>query len=135
MGRYVFAILITVLLQGHIFALPDTASWQNNISANWLKRQKGSNSSAKSTYSFPYYSLFFLYKSYQFGFSNLDGPTCRFHPSCSQYALQMIAYNPILGFLLTGDRLIRCTPFSDFQYISNPRNGKAMDLPPIPKSK
>ncbi len=40
-------------------------------------------------------------------------PCCRFHPSCSDYALDSIRYHGLFrGFWLTGYRLLRCHPWS-----------------------
>lgn len=39
-------------------------------------------------------------------------PTCRFFPTCSEYALQAIArYGPWKGWLLASWRIMRCHPF------------------------
>jgi putative membrane protein insertion efficiency factor len=39
--------------------------------------------------------------------------TCKFHPSCSQYALDALrAYGPVRGSVLAGWRLLRCHPWS-----------------------
>lgn len=39
-------------------------------------------------------------------------PTCRFYPSCSQYAVEAIQkYGPIKGGLMSVWRLLRCHPF------------------------
>jgi putative membrane protein insertion efficiency factor len=41
------------------------------------------------------------------------GPRCRYHPSCSRYALEAISEFGILrGLILAGWRLLRCNPFS-----------------------
>jgi uncharacterized protein len=38
---------------------------------------------------------------------------CRYHPSCSQYAVQAIdAYGILRGSVLAAWRLLRCNPFS-----------------------
>lgn len=40
-------------------------------------------------------------------------PCCRFHPSCSQYALDAVtAYGVLKGLILTVRRLLRCHPFT-----------------------
>lgn len=40
-------------------------------------------------------------------------PTCRFYPSCSEYAAQAIAcYGPSRGLLKTAWRLLRCHPLA-----------------------
>jgi uncharacterized protein len=42
----------------------------------------------------------------------LTGSGCRFHPSCSQYAMQAIReFGPLTGVALTARRLSRCHPF------------------------
>ena len=45
--------------------------------------------------------------------SPLVPPSCRFTPTCSQYALEAIAtHGPARGLLLTIKRLLRCHPIS-----------------------
>ncbi len=40
------------------------------------------------------------------------GPTCRFYPSCSEYAVQVIEMDGFWrGGWRTFTRLLRCTPF------------------------
>ena len=42
-----------------------------------------------------------------------DAPTCKYHPSCSEYALLAYRKHGILrGTLKTGWRLLRCNPWS-----------------------
>ncbi|UCD80507.1 MAG: membrane protein insertion efficiency factor YidD [Desulfobacterales bacterium] len=49
---------------------------------------------------------------YQFTLSPLLGPSCRFYPSCSEYAYQAIQrHGPINGLLLGVKRILRCHPF------------------------
>lgn len=44
--------------------------------------------------------------------SPLLPPLCRFHPSCSVYAMGAIsAHGPLKGIWLTARRLSRCHPF------------------------
>jgi putative membrane protein insertion efficiency factor len=44
-------------------------------------------------------------------------PSCRFHPSCSAYALEALATRgPVMGVLLAGWRLARCHPFNPGGY-------------------
>ncbi|MBV8144185.1 MAG: membrane protein insertion efficiency factor YidD [Gammaproteobacteria bacterium] len=54
----------------------------------------------------------FLIRMYQWTVSPLLGPTCRFHPSCSHYALEAVLRHGVLrGSLLTLARLGRCHPW------------------------
>ena len=40
-------------------------------------------------------------------------PTCKFHPSCSQYASDAIRkYGPVKGSVKAAWRLLRCNPWS-----------------------
>jgi putative membrane protein insertion efficiency factor len=40
-------------------------------------------------------------------------PTCKYHPSCSQYAGDALRrYGPVRGSLKTAWRLVRCNPWS-----------------------
>jgi len=53
-----------------------------------------------------------LIRLYQWTLSPLLGPKCRFHPSCSHYALEAIERFGILhGGWLTLKRLGRCHPW------------------------
>ena len=41
------------------------------------------------------------------------GPHCRYHPTCSEYALQAVReYGVIRGGLLAAWRVVRCNPWS-----------------------
>ena len=52
-------------------------------------------------------------KIYQKGISSQDLPSCVFHPSCSRFASSAInRYGFAKGWLLAGDRLLRCNPFA-----------------------
>ena len=54
----------------------------------------------------------FLIRLYQWTVSPLLGPSCRFHPSCSQYALEaVLRFGVLRGSALTLKRLARCHPF------------------------
>jgi len=50
---------------------------------------------------------------YQLVISPLYGPTCRFYPSCSQYALVAVQRHGILrGSVLAAWRVLRCNPWN-----------------------
>jgi len=57
-------------------------------------------------------ALLVLLRAYQIGVSPLIGPSCRFHPSCSEYAIQAIRRHGVgRGLRLSAFRLLRCHPF------------------------
>lgn len=58
-------------------------------------------------------ALLFLLRGYQLFISPMTGPTCRYYPSCSQYAVVAVQrHGAIRGSLLAGWRLLRCNPWS-----------------------
>ena len=58
-----------------------------------------------------------LIRGYQLYLSPLFGNTCRYLPSCSQYAYEAIEkYGVLRGSLLAVWRILRCNPFSKGGY-------------------
>ncbi len=58
-----------------------------------------------------------LIKGYQLAVSPLFGSTCRFYPTCSEYAVQAIdKYGLVRGGLKAVRRILRCHPFSPGGY-------------------
>jgi uncharacterized protein len=58
-----------------------------------------------------------LIRLYQRVLSPLLGPRCKYHPSCSEYAVQAIErYGILRGSVLAAWRLLRCNPFSHGGY-------------------
>jgi hypothetical protein len=55
-----------------------------------------------------------LVRAYRLLVSPLVPPnTCKYHPSCSQYALDALRrYGLVRGSILAGWRLLRCNPWS-----------------------
>ena len=50
---------------------------------------------------------------YRVTFGALFPTTCKYHPSCSQYAIDAIRkYGPVRGSLKAVWRLLRCNPWS-----------------------
>jgi uncharacterized protein len=50
---------------------------------------------------------------YRVAVSPLLGPRCKYHPSCSQYALDALReFGVLRGLALAGWRLLRCNPWS-----------------------
>ena len=55
-----------------------------------------------------------IIKLYQLLISPLLGPNCRFHPTCSHYAIEAIARHGVLkGGYLSVRRLIKCQPLHE----------------------
>ena len=56
--------------------------------------------------------LIYLISLYRKYLSPLKGPTCRFHPTCSEYSLQAIThYGAVRGVLKSVHRLAKCHPY------------------------
>ena len=56
----------------------------------------------------------FLIKLYQKYISPLFPPSCRFNPSCSEYAVQAFTkYGILKGSLKSIWRILRCNPFNN----------------------
>ncbi|GLG01850.1 hypothetical protein Alches_18910 [Alicyclobacillus hesperidum subsp. aegles] len=53
-----------------------------------------------------------LIRAYQLFISPMTLPTCRFTPSCSEYAVQAVArFGPVYGSWLAVRRLVKCGPW------------------------
>ncbi len=67
-----------------------------------------------------------LIRSYQAGTVGKQ-PTCRYHPSCSHYAIDAYEnYNFFKASLLTVWRILRCNPFSKGGYDPIPKYKKQL---------
>lgn len=54
---------------------------------------------------------------YRYLLSPLIKPSCRFYPSCSEYAISAVEhYGVAKGLYLASHRLLRCHPWSDGGY-------------------
>lgn len=61
--------------------------------------------------------LILIVKVYQFLISPALPNTCRFYPSCSQYAIESISkFGPFKGLLYAVWRIVRCNPFNSGGY-------------------
>jgi putative membrane protein insertion efficiency factor len=65
----------------------------------------------------PTRALIAVARVWQAGPSALMGPTCRFTPSCSAYAIEAwTRYGAVRGSWLAARRLCRCHPFGGHGY-------------------
>ena len=56
--------------------------------------------------------LLLLLRFYQLAISPILGPSCRFYPSCSEYAVEAIrVHGAVKGSALAGRRLCKCHPW------------------------
>lgn len=63
----------------------------------------------------------YLVRVYQQRLSMLKPKTCRYYPTCSEYAARAISARGLLrGGLLAAWRLLRCNPFSPGGYDPGP---------------
>jgi len=61
--------------------------------------------------------LIVVIRLYQVLLSPMLGPSCRFDPSCSSYAIEAIAgHGVVRGSWLAARRLTRCHPLGGFGY-------------------
>jgi len=61
--------------------------------------------------------LIWLIRAYQLAISPIIPPSCRFTPTCSQYAIDAIEMHGVLcGSYLAIRRILRCHPFNSGGY-------------------
>ena len=59
------------------------------------------------------YVLIWLLKGYRFAISPLYGQVCRYHPTCSAYALEAVqTHGALRGTWLSMRRVARCHPWA-----------------------
>ncbi|MET0930926.1 MAG: membrane protein insertion efficiency factor YidD [Aeromicrobium sp.] len=67
--------------------------------------------------------LIWVLKAYRFAISPLYGQVCRYHPTCSAYALQAVeTHGAVRGSWLAGRRVLRCHPWSAGGYDPVPQS-------------
>ncbi|WP_373086878.1 membrane protein insertion efficiency factor YidD [Sneathiella sp.] len=66
-----------------------------------------------------------LIRLYQYVISPYLPSSCRYYPTCSQYAIEALElHGPLMGTWLTLKRLGRCHPFGGQGYDPVPKNHK-----------
>ncbi len=67
--------------------------------------------------------LIWFLKGYRFAISPLYGQVCRYHPTCSAYALQAVeTHGAIRGVYLAARRVMRCHPWAAGGYDPVPQS-------------
>ena len=64
-------------------------------------------------------------RTYQWTLRPLIGANCRFHPGCSEYAVEAIAaHGALRGTGLAARRILRCNPWTEGGYdpVPNPES-------------
>jgi putative membrane protein insertion efficiency factor len=68
--------------------------------------------------------LIWLVRAYRYAISPLYGQVCRFHPTCSAYALDALTVHGALrGTWLAGRRVLSCHPWAAGGYDPVPPHG------------
>ena len=68
-----------------------------------------------------------LIRTYQIAFSPFLGSNCRYHPTCSAYAISAVErHGPFLGSILAVKRICRCHPWADGGYDPVPEKYNAL---------
>ncbi|MES1023431.1 membrane protein insertion efficiency factor YidD [Gloeocapsa sp. BRSZ] len=66
--------------------------------------------------------ILFLIRGYRILISPLFPPTCRFHPTCSQYAMEAVErFGAWRGGILAARRVLRCHPWHPGGYDPVPK--------------
>jgi len=61
--------------------------------------------------------MLLLIRTYKLFLSPLLPPSCRFYPTCSEYAAEAIAaHGPLRGSAMAARRILRCHPFHEGGY-------------------
>jgi uncharacterized protein len=79
------------------------------------------------------YLLIALLRAYRFAISPLYGQVCRYHPSCSAYALEAVTrHGSVRGSWLAVRRLARCHPWAAGGYDPVPQTTSKASQPASP---
>ena len=74
--------------------------------------QSGQTEQSRSPWFWPRLGLIRLLQGYKRYLSPLLPPSCRFTPTCAEYAIEAVGkYGVLKGSFLTCWRLLRCNPF------------------------
>ncbi|MEO6606094.1 MAG: membrane protein insertion efficiency factor YidD [Aeromicrobium sp.] len=75
------------------------------------------------------YPIIWFLKGYRYAISPLYGQVCRYHPTCSAYALQAVeTHGAIRGVYLAARRVMRCHPWAAGGYDPVPASRNKLDF-------
>ena len=86
-----------------------------HFSRGWFvpSLRSGAFTLAVATWHAPRHAVIGLIVMYRWTLGIVIGGRCKYHPSCSQYALDALReYGFLKGSILAGWRLLRCNPWS-----------------------
>jgi putative membrane protein insertion efficiency factor len=76
-------------------------------------RLSSASQASAAVFKLPAYLGVGLVYAYRYTFGVLVPGGCKYHPSCSQYAIDALRrYGLVRGVILAGWRLLRCNPWS-----------------------
>lgn len=79
--------------------------------------------------------LILLLRGYRFAISPLYGQVCRYHPTCSAYALEAVTlHGSVRGSWLAVRRVARCHPWAAGGYDPVPPRSSAAPTPSPPSA-
>jgi putative membrane protein insertion efficiency factor len=88
-------------------------AWVLPLAERETAPSRDSQAAARSSFRPVTAALLLVIIAYKRFVSPLLGPSCRFHPTCSTYAMEAIRrYGPLGGAARALARLARCHPFS-----------------------
>lgn len=98
-------ILIIFCINTSLYA--EFGPWETTL----VKKEKSIKKTEDKNYSTLGWVFIRFIRFFQIVISPQDGPNCRYHPTCSQYALISIKeYGPVVGLVMSADRYLRCNP-------------------------
>ena len=77
-------------------------------------------------------ALIAIVRAYRLLLSPWLGSACRFEPTCSRYGFHaVLRHGSVRGSLLTGLRLLRCSPLSNGGFDPVPEGAPVRRCPPV----
>lgn len=111
----IYLTILILFISSYVFALNNFIPWDADvkIADENIQNYKEIKKQQVTVYNAPQAGGYFLIRFFQIWISPQDGPSCRFHPTCSAYGrISVMRYGVVFGGFLAGDRLIRCNPYT-----------------------